>query len=58
MCLERAFDEEEVLDVVRGMAKDKTVFGWFFYGFFQACWDSVREDIINGFLEFHLFMKF
>lgn len=57
--LERPFKEDEVFDVVRGMARDKDPGpDGFSMAFFQVCWDIVQEDMMNVFLEFHSFMKF
>ncbi|XP_040989014.1 uncharacterized protein LOC121236643 [Juglans microcarpa x Juglans regia] len=57
--LEREFEEEEILDVVKGMDKDKAPGpDGFTLTFFQECWDVVRDDILKVFAEFHSFMKF
>ncbi|XP_035551741.1 uncharacterized protein LOC108989210 [Juglans regia] len=46
--LERAFEEDEVLDVVRGMARDKgSGPDGFSMAFFQSCWDIVRDNIMK-----------
>lgn len=55
--LERAF--EEVLDVVRGIARDKALGpDSYSMAFFQSCWDIMREDLMNLFLKFNSLMKF
>lgn len=57
--VERNFEEEEVLDVIRGMSKDKAPgLDGFSRVFFQACWDIVKEDIMKVFGEFYSFLKF
>lgn len=57
--LERSFEDEEVIDMVSGLAREKASDpDGFSKAFFQVCWDIVREDMMNVFLEFHSFMKF
>lgn len=57
--LERTFGEDEVLNVLRGMDRDKALrLDGFSMALFKFCWDIVREDVIKVFVEFHLFMKF
>ncbi|XP_042952272.1 uncharacterized protein LOC122289359 [Carya illinoinensis] len=52
--LERPFDENEVLGVLKGMNKDKAPgFDGFSMAFFYACWDIVKEDLMKVFIEFH-----
>ena len=52
--LKRIFEEEEVLDVIRGMSKDKALaLDGFSMSFFQARWDIVQEDIMKVFGEFY-----
>ncbi|XP_042948654.1 uncharacterized protein LOC122281327 isoform X2 [Carya illinoinensis] len=56
--LERPFEKEEVLYVVRGMVHDRALsLDGFSMAFFQDCWDIVQEDIMKVFLEFHVYMK-
>lgn len=57
--LERAFEEEEVAEVVRKMAKNKALGpDGFLMGFFQDCWDVVKEDIKKVFQELVVAGKF
>ncbi|KAG6728212.1 hypothetical protein I3842_02G162400 [Carya illinoinensis] len=57
--LERAFEEDEVHDVIRKMEKDKVPGpDRFSMGFFQTCWEVVKEDIMNVFQEFFHAGKF
>lgn len=52
--LERSFEEDDVLSVLKGMDKDKAQSpDGFTMAFFQACWDIVKEDFMKVFLEFH-----
>ncbi|KAF5450369.1 hypothetical protein F2P56_030729 [Juglans regia] len=57
--LERAFEEVEVFEVVRKMAKDKAPGpDWFFMGFFQTCWEVLKDDLMKVFQEFYSDRKF
>jgi hypothetical protein len=57
--LERAFEEEEVFEVVKAMNSEKaTDPNGFTMVFFQACWDVLKVDIMNVFHEFHVRGKF
>ncbi|KAG2712448.1 hypothetical protein I3760_04G126800 [Carya illinoinensis] len=48
--LERPFEETEAYGVVRKMAKDKAPDPYgFSLGFFQTCWEVVKEDLIKVF---------
>jgi hypothetical protein len=53
--LERDFEESEVCEVVKTLNDDKA---WgldgFSLAFFQACWEVLKEDVMNVFLEFHV----
>lgn len=54
------FDEKEVLDVVKGMVRDKASSpDGVSMAFFQDCWDIVREDVVKVFFFFlfHAYMK-
>lgn len=51
--LERTFDEEEILYVVRGMVRDEALGpDRFSMVFFQDCWHVVREDVMKVLLSF------
>lgn len=59
MWLEREFEEEEILDVVNGMDKDKAPGpDGFTLTFFQDCWDVVRDDIMKVFAEVYSYKRF
>ncbi|XP_042950267.1 uncharacterized protein LOC122282377 [Carya illinoinensis] len=46
--LERSFEEEDVLEVVRKMAKDKALSpDGFSMGFFQTCWEVLKDDLMK-----------
>lgn len=48
--LERPIEETKVHEVVRRMVEDKSYGpGGFSIGFFQLCWDVVKEDLIKVF---------
>ncbi|XP_041002875.1 uncharacterized protein LOC121248468 [Juglans microcarpa x Juglans regia] len=52
--LERPFEEGEVFEVVRKMAKDKAPgLDGFSTGFFQTCWEILKDDLMLVFQEFH-----
>jgi hypothetical protein len=52
--LERAFEEEEVRNVVFAMKGDKAPGpDGFTMAFFQDCWEVVRLDIMEVFSDFH-----
>jgi hypothetical protein len=52
--LERAFEEEEVRNVVSAMNGDKAPgLDGFSMAFFQACWDVLSSDILAVFHDFH-----
>jgi hypothetical protein len=47
--LERVFEEEEVMGVVKAMNGDKAPHPYdISMAFFQACWDVLKEDIMKG----------
>jgi hypothetical protein len=47
--LERVFEEEEVMGVVKAMNGDKAPRPYdISMAFFQACWDVLKEDIMKG----------
>lgn len=57
--MERLLKEDEVLSMLKGMDRDKAPGrDGFTMAFFHACWDIVREEIMDVFLRFHSFMKF
>lgn len=57
--LERSFEKEEILEVVKSMASDKASGSYgFSIAFYQACWDVVGEEFMNVFSEFYATMKF
>jgi hypothetical protein len=46
--LDLPFSEEEIREVIKGAPKDKAPEpDWFIRDFFAACWDIIREDIIQ-----------
>jgi hypothetical protein len=52
--LERAFEEKEVWDVIRDLNRDKAPSpDGFIMAFFQKCWDILKTDIVDAFVEFH-----
>jgi len=55
--LELPFEEREVLEVVKGMNRDKRSW-WFLHGFLQYCWDVIKIDIMGVFQDFHAHSKF
>jgi hypothetical protein len=57
--LERAFEESEVFEVVKALNSDKALGpDGYSMAFFQACWDVLKEDIMNVFHDFHTRGKF
>lgn len=57
--LGRSFEEVEVYNVVRRMVKDKAPSpDGYLMGFFQTCWEVVKEDIMNVFQELFSAGKF
>jgi hypothetical protein len=52
--LERPFEDDEVFEVVKALNGDKALGpDGFTMGFFQACWEVLKADIMNVFHEFH-----
>ena len=59
ICLERAFEEGGVFEVVKGVNSDRALGpDGFTIAFFQTCWDVLKEDIITVFHDFHTRGKF
>ncbi|KAG6717072.1 hypothetical protein I3842_04G079200 [Carya illinoinensis] len=57
--MERPFEEAEILEVVRKMTKDKAPGpDGFSMGFFQTCWEILKDDLMKVFQEFHSYGKF
>jgi hypothetical protein len=57
--LELHFEEREVLEVVKGMNKDKAPGpDGFPMAIFQDCWDVIKFDILGVFFDFHTHSKF
>jgi hypothetical protein len=57
--LERAFEEKEVWEVIRDLNGDKAPGpDGFTAAFFQKCWDFLKTDIMDVFVEFHARGKF
>jgi hypothetical protein len=57
--LEHPFEEREVLEVVKGMNRDKAPGpDGFSMAFFQDCWDVIKSDIMGVFQDFHAHSKF
>ena len=51
--LERPFDVDEVIDVVRSLNGDKALGpDGFSLAFYQSCWDVIKDDVISMFNEF------
>ena len=56
--LERQFDREEVLLVVKDLKGDKAPsFDGFSMAFFHKCWEVVGDDVMSFFEEFHAYCK-
>jgi hypothetical protein len=57
--LERKFDRDEVLQVVKDLQGDKAPGpDGFTIAFFQKCWSVLEEDIMGFFEEIHTYCKF
>jgi hypothetical protein len=57
--LELPFEESEVLEVVKGMNRDKAPGPYgFSMAFFQDCWDVIKTNIMGAFQDFHGHSKF
>lgn len=56
--LERAFDEDDIFQVVSRMVKDKAQdMDGFSMPFFKVCWENVKEDVMRVFQEFFSIKK-
>jgi hypothetical protein len=57
--LELPFEEKEVLEVVKGMNRDKAPGpDGFTLVFFQDCWDVIKTDLMGVFQDFYTHSKF
>jgi len=57
--LELPFEEREVLEVVKGLNRDKAPGpDGFTIAFFQDCWDVIKTDLMGVFQDFHTHSKF
>jgi hypothetical protein len=57
--LELPFEESEVLEVVKGLNRDKAPSpDRFTLVFFQSCWDVIKADLMGVFQDFHTHSKF
>jgi len=57
--LELPFEEREVLEVVKGLNRDKAPGpDGFTLAFFQDCWDVIKTDLMGVFQDFHTHSKF
>ena len=57
--LEASFKEKEVMEVVKGMDRDKAPGpDGFSMAFFQDCWEVIKEDIMAVFSDFFTRGKF
>jgi hypothetical protein len=57
--LELPFEEREVLEVVKGLNRDKAPgFDGFTLAFFQDCWEVIKTDLMGVFQDFHTHSKF
>jgi hypothetical protein len=57
--LEFPFEEKEVLEVVKGMNRDKAPGpDGFSIAFFQDCWDVIKKGIMGVFQDFYTHNKF
>jgi len=57
--LELPFEEREVLEVVKGLNRDKAPGpDGFTLAFFQDCWDVIKIDLMGIFQNFHTHSKF
>jgi hypothetical protein len=57
--LELSFEEREVLEVVKGMNRDKAPsLDGFSIAFFQNCWDVIKTCIMGVFKDFPAYSKF
>ena len=52
--LDRPFLKEEILNVVMFLNKEKALGpDGFTIGFYQECWETIKDDLLRVFLEFH-----
>uniref|UniRef100_A0A2N9G4U0 Reverse transcriptase domain-containing protein n=1 Tax=Fagus sylvatica TaxID=28930 RepID=A0A2N9G4U0_FAGSY len=59
MWLERQFNEDEILEVIKGFNGDKAPGpDGFSLSFFQHCWSVLKEDLMAVFHEFHVQCSF
>jgi hypothetical protein len=57
--LELPFEEKDVLEVVKGMNRDKAPgLDGFTIAFFQDCWDVIKTDLMGVFQDFYTHIKF
>jgi hypothetical protein len=57
--LELPFEEREVLEVVKGLNRDKAPGpDGFTLAFFQDCWDVIKTNLMGVFQDFHTHIKF
>jgi hypothetical protein len=57
--LELPFEEMEVLEVVKGLNREKAPgLDGFTLAFFQVCWDVIKTDLMGVFQNFHTHRKF
>lgn len=57
--LELPFEEREVLEVVKGLNRDKAPSpDGFTLAFFQDCWEVIKTDLMGVFQDFHTHSKF
>jgi len=53
------FEESELLEVVKGLNRDKAPGpDGFTLAFFQDCWDVIKSDLMGVFQDFHTHKKF
>lgn len=52
--MEREFEQIEVFEVVKTLNADRALgLDEFSLGFFQTCWEVIKENIMAVFMEFH-----
>jgi hypothetical protein len=57
--LELPFEEREVLEVVKGLNRDKAPGpDGFTLAFYQDCWEVIKTDLMGVFQDFHTHSKF
>ena len=58
-CLERKFEKEEIIGVVKELEGDKAPSpDGFFMAFYHHCWRVVESDVLVVFEEFYQYSKF